>query len=65
MKNIAEEHGLLLILDGSLIGENAYFIKQREAGYADKSISEILTEMMGMSTSSICRAAKAAAPVVA
>ena len=41
-------HGLLLVLDGSLIGENAYFIKQREAGYADKSIQEILLEMMGM-----------------
>jgi tyrosine phenol-lyase len=48
VKKVAKEHGLMLILDGSLIGENAYFIKQREAGYADKSISEILLEMMSM-----------------
>jgi tyrosine phenol-lyase len=46
VKTVAKEHGLLLILDGSLIGENAYFIKQREAGYASKSIQDILTEMM-------------------
>ena len=35
-----------MVLDGSLIGENAYFIKQRESGYAGKSIQDILTEMM-------------------
>ncbi len=32
-------------MDASLIGENAYFIKKREAEYADKSIGEILKEM--------------------
>jgi len=48
VREIAGRHGILLVLDGSLIGENAYFIKQREAGYADKSIQEILLEMMGM-----------------
>ncbi len=48
VREIASKHGILLVLDGSLIGENAYFIKRREAGYADKSIQEILLEMMGM-----------------
>ncbi len=48
VREIAGRHGILLVLDGSLIGENAYFIKQREAGYADKPIQEILLEMMGM-----------------
>ena len=47
VKKIAVQHGLLLVLDGSLIGENAYFIKQREAGYADRSLPDILAEMMG------------------
>src|SRR5664280_723979 len=46
IKKIASANKLLLILDGSLIGENAYFIKQRESGYAGKSIQDILTEMM-------------------
>jgi tyrosine phenol-lyase len=54
MQNLREVHhvtkayGLPLILDGSLIGENAYFIQQRETGYADRSIREILIEMMGL-----------------
>jgi tryptophanase len=46
VKKIASANGLLMVLDGSLIGENAYFIKQRESGYAGKSIQDILTEMM-------------------
>jgi tryptophanase len=46
VRSVANKYGLLLVLDGSLIGENAYFIKQREAGYAEKSIHEILLEMM-------------------
>ena len=48
VREIATRHGILLILDGSLIGENAYFIQKREAGYADKSIQDILLEMMAM-----------------
>jgi len=45
---VARKHGILMVLDGSLIGENAYFIQQREPGYADKSIREILLEMMSL-----------------
>jgi tyrosine phenol-lyase len=48
VKEIAEQNGILMVLDGSLIGENAYFIQQREAEYADKSIQEILREMMAL-----------------
>jgi tryptophanase len=43
---IARQHGILMIIDGSLVGENAYFIQQREQGWADKSLREILKEMM-------------------
>jgi tryptophanase len=46
VEEIARENGILMVMDGSLIGENAYFIKQRESGYAGKSIQDILTEMM-------------------
>ena len=46
VKRIAAAHGIPLVIDGSLISENAYFIKQREPGYAGKSIQEILWEMM-------------------
>lgn len=46
VKKIASENGIFLVYDGSLISENAYFIKQREKGYADKTIGEIIHEMM-------------------
>jgi len=38
--------GIPLVVDGSLISENAYFIKQREPGYENKTIREILLEIM-------------------
>lgn len=46
VKKIALENGIFLVYDGSLISEQAYFIKQREKGYENKSIQEIMTEMM-------------------
>jgi tyrosine phenol-lyase len=45
---IAARYGIPLVFDGSLISENAYLIKQREAAYADKSIREIIREMMAL-----------------
>ena len=46
VKEVAAKHKIPLVFDGSLISENAYFIKMREEGYANKSIQEIITEMM-------------------
>jgi tyrosine phenol-lyase len=46
VKKIATEHKIPLVYDGSLISENAYFIKKREKGYENKSITEIIKEMM-------------------
>jgi tyrosine phenol-lyase len=46
VKKIASEHKIPLVYDGSLISENAYFIKKREKGYENKSIVEIIKEMM-------------------
>jgi len=48
VKRIASKHSIPLIFDGSLISENAYFIKQREKGYENKSIAEIILEMMSL-----------------
>ncbi len=45
VRKVADEHGLLILLDASLIGENAYFIKQREAEFKNASIQEILLTM--------------------
>uniref|UniRef100_A0A7V1EHC0 Tryptophanase n=1 Tax=candidate division WOR-3 bacterium TaxID=2052148 RepID=A0A7V1EHC0_UNCW3 len=45
VRKVCDENGLLLILDGSLIAENAYFIWKREKGYENKTIAEIIKEM--------------------
>jgi len=49
VRAIADEHGIMLVLDASLIGENAYFIKEREAEYKNKSIKEILHALCDLS----------------
>ncbi|MDR1497583.1 MAG: tryptophanase [Puniceicoccales bacterium] len=45
VRRIAEKHGIMLLLDASLIGENAYFVKKREAEFKDATIGEILRTM--------------------
>ncbi len=48
VKAVAAEHGIPLVFDGSLLSENAYFIQQREPGYQDRSIGEIVRELMAL-----------------
>ncbi len=47
-KKVAIDNGIMLVLDASLIGENAYFIKQREAEFKNAQIKDILLEMCGL-----------------
>lgn len=49
VRKVADEAGLMIVMDASLIGENAWFIKQREEGYAEKSMKEIIGEMSALS----------------
>ncbi len=46
VSEIAKNHKILTVMDCSLISENAYFIKDREPEYKDKSILEIIQEML-------------------
>ena len=45
IRRICNEHGLLLVIDGSLICENAYLIMQREKEYRGKTVAEIVKEI--------------------
>lgn len=48
VKAIADKHGIMMVLDASLIGENAWFIKQREEEFKKAPVSEILLTMCDM-----------------
>lgn len=39
-----DKHGIRLFLDATRAVENAYLIQEREAGYADRSVAQILRE---------------------
>jgi tryptophanase len=47
VRKVCDQHGLLTVMDGSLIAENAYFIWKREKGYENKTVAEIIKEMCG------------------
>ncbi|HBW19224.1 MAG TPA: tyrosine phenol-lyase [Actinobacteria bacterium] len=44
LRVLCDQHGIRLFLDATRMVENAFFIQEREPGYADKTIAEILKE---------------------
>ncbi len=48
VRRLATKHGVPLFIDASRFAENAYFIQQREPGYAKKSVGEIALEMLAL-----------------
>lgn len=46
VKAVTAPLGIPLVVDGSLISENAFFIRQREKGYENATITEIIREIM-------------------
>ena len=45
LRNYCNKHGIKIIHDMTRVAENAYFIKIREKGFANKSIKEIVKEI--------------------
>ncbi len=48
VREVADAHGIMVMLDATRAIENAYFVKEREAGYADRTVAEILLEMCSL-----------------
>jgi tyrosine phenol-lyase len=49
LRALCDQHGIKIFLDATRLMENAFFIQERERGYADKSIAQILKEFCSYS----------------
>jgi len=48
VRQVADDHGIMVILDATRAVENAYLVKENEPGYADRTVAEILLEMCSL-----------------
>jgi len=48
VRAIADKYKIRVVLDASLLGENAYLVKQREKEFMNKSMQEIIQTFTGM-----------------
>ncbi|MDR1591736.1 MAG: tyrosine phenol-lyase [Prevotellaceae bacterium] len=55
---LSQANGIKVVLDATRAMENAYLIQQREPGYKDKSVKEILREMCSCSDVATCSGKK-------
>jgi len=48
VRKVCDKHGLLVVFDASLLADNLWFIKTREAAYKNASIRDITLEISGL-----------------
>lgn len=48
VREVADEYGLMLVMDASLLAENLHFIKKREPGRQNSSIRELTAEISSL-----------------
>ncbi len=58
VRDICRENNILFLLDCCRIAENAYFIKEREAGYDNKTYKQIAQEMFSLADGGVMSAKK-------
>ncbi len=58
LRSWCDRHGILLVHDMTRVAENAYFIQQREKGFADKSVREIVYEICALTDAATMSAKK-------
>ena len=58
VRELTQKYGIKIIHDMTRVAENAYFIKKREPGYADKSVKEIVKEICSLTDGATMSAKK-------
>ncbi|TET95485.1 MAG: tyrosine phenol-lyase [Candidatus Zixiibacteriota bacterium] len=58
LRNFCDKYGIKIMLDNTRTVENAYFIQQREKGYADKSVKDIVKEICSYTDGCTCSSKK-------
>lgn len=58
LRTLTRKHGIRIIHDMTRVGENAWFIKQREKGYAGKSVAQIVREICSLTDGATMSAKK-------
>ena len=48
VRKIADKYGIMFVLDASLLGENAYLVKQRENEWMENDLADIIKMMTGL-----------------
>ena len=48
VRKVADQYNIMLVLDASLLGENAYLVKQREEKWKENTMADIVKMMTGL-----------------